>query len=169
MRTLPPHCSHTHDVSLCMRPYLAPGGLRGLICFYSPHTQELVDYFFYALLRTQGEDTTDERSTAGVVPVAEVPNIMRALGFYPTEQVNSLGSAYGTRPYIGKRAKQRHLLWNSSMPRVYAACMFTCGQCWCHCTHPSKTYYSRTTAAAVRAGRKPNPPYCTKYYSSFAK
>lgn len=50
-------------------------------------TQELVDYFFYALLRTQGEDTTEERSTASVVPVAEVPNIMRALGYYPTEQV----------------------------------------------------------------------------------
>lgn len=49
--------------------------------------QELIDYFFYALLRTQGEDTTDERSTANVVPVTEVPNIMRALGFYPTEQV----------------------------------------------------------------------------------
>ncbi|CAM9977972.1 unnamed protein product [Scytosiphon promiscuus] len=48
--------------------------------------QELVDYFFYALLRTQGEDTTDERSTASVVPLAEVPNIMRALGYYPTEQ-----------------------------------------------------------------------------------
>ncbi|CAM9344740.1 unnamed protein product, partial [Sphacelaria rigidula] len=48
--------------------------------------EELVDYFFYALLRTQGEDTTDARSTAEVVPVAEVPNIMRALGFYPTEQ-----------------------------------------------------------------------------------
>lgn len=51
-------------------------------------TQELVDYFFYALLRTQGEDTTEERSTASVVPVAEVPNIMRALGYYPTEQVD---------------------------------------------------------------------------------
>lgn len=46
-----------------------------------------MDYFFYALLRTQGEDTTDERSTASVVPLAEVPNIMRALGYYPTEQV----------------------------------------------------------------------------------
>eukprot|EP00903_Cladosiphon_okamuranus_P005352 g5347.t1 len=48
--------------------------------------EELVDYFFYAVLRTQGEDTTEERSTASVVPVAEVPNIMRALGYYPTEQ-----------------------------------------------------------------------------------
>lgn len=70
-----------------MRPSLAPDSLRRLIRFCSPHTQELVDYFFYALLRTQGEDTTDERSTTGVVPIAEVPNIMRALGFYPTEQV----------------------------------------------------------------------------------
>ncbi|CBJ27265.1 flagellar associated protein [Ectocarpus siliculosus] len=48
--------------------------------------EELVDYFFYALLRTQGEDTTNERSTASAVPVEEVPNIMRALGYYPTEQ-----------------------------------------------------------------------------------
>lgn len=46
-----------------------------------------MEYFYYALLRTQGEDTTDERSTAGTVPLAEIPNIMRGLGFYPTEQV----------------------------------------------------------------------------------
>lgn len=49
--------------------------------------QELLDHFFLALIRTQGEDTTEERSTAGVVPISEVPNILRALGFYPTEQV----------------------------------------------------------------------------------
>ncbi|CAM9978678.1 unnamed protein product [Discosporangium mesarthrocarpum] len=48
--------------------------------------EELVDYFYYGLLRTQGEDSREERSTPGVVPVAEVPNIMRALGYYPTEQ-----------------------------------------------------------------------------------
>lgn len=48
-----------------------------------------MEYFFYALLRTQGEDTTSERSTSNVVPIAEVPNIMRALGYYPTEQVRS--------------------------------------------------------------------------------
>lgn len=48
-----------------------------------------MDYFFYALLRTQGEDTTNERSTANAVPVAEVPNIMRALGYYPTEKVDN--------------------------------------------------------------------------------
>lgn len=52
--------------------------------------QEIVDYFFYALLRTQGEDTTAERSSADTVPLSEVPNIMRALGYYPTEQVGVL-------------------------------------------------------------------------------
>lgn len=49
--------------------------------------QDIMDYFFYALLRTQGEDTTVERSSADNVPLSEIPNIMRALGYYPTEQV----------------------------------------------------------------------------------
>lgn len=49
--------------------------------------QEIVDYFYYSLLRTQGEDTTVERSSADNIPLSEVPNIMRALGYYPTEQV----------------------------------------------------------------------------------
>lgn len=61
-------------------------------------TQELVEYFFYTLLRTQGEETTEERSTASAVPVAEVPNIMRALGYYPTEQV-------GTTQHLSSRAE----------------------------------------------------------------
>lgn len=75
-------------VSSCQQPVLTfVCILLGTFSNCRVPTQELVDYFFYALLRTQGEDTTEERSTASVVPVAEVPNIMRALGYYPTEQV----------------------------------------------------------------------------------
>lgn len=89
-------------------------------------TQELVDYFFYALLRTQGEDTTEERSTASVVPVAEIPNIMRALGYYPTEQV-------GFRKFLLKKVcrwigaclRWKILLSNNRTPvsRVFILCM----------------------------------------------
>ena len=48
--------------------------------------EELIDYFYYAQLRTQGEDTTAPRDAKGAVPLAEIPNLMRALGFYPAEQ-----------------------------------------------------------------------------------
>ena len=50
--------------------------------------EDIVDYFYYAQLRSQpgGEHSTSERNMTGKIPLAEIPNMMRALGFYPTEQ-----------------------------------------------------------------------------------
>eukprot|EP00953_Heterococcus_sp_UTEX-ZZ885_P026794 14445-Heterococcus_DN1.PRE.8 len=54
---------------------------------------ELVDYFYYSQLRAQGEDCTEERATSAggslqtsTVPLSELPHLMRALGYYPSEQ-----------------------------------------------------------------------------------
>ena len=35
---------------------------------------------------SQGVDCTEEREVATKIPISEIPFIMRALGFYPTEQ-----------------------------------------------------------------------------------
>ena len=48
--------------------------------------QDIVDYFYYAQLRTQGEDATEEREITGTVPLQEIPNMVRALGYYPSEE-----------------------------------------------------------------------------------
>lgn len=63
-------------------PYLAliEGGPEGE--FYS----ELVDYFYYAQLLSQGEESTKPRESTGEVPLERIPDLMRALGYYPTEQ-----------------------------------------------------------------------------------
>lgn len=63
-------------------PYLAliEGGPDGE--FY----KELVDYFYYAQLVSQGEESTEARQSTGEVPLERIPDLMRALGFYPTEQ-----------------------------------------------------------------------------------
>jgi len=45
----------------------------------------LIDFFYYAQLRTQGEGTTLPRDVKGSVPLSEVPNLMCALGHYPSE------------------------------------------------------------------------------------
>jgi hypothetical protein len=58
---------------------LLDGGATGR--FY----QEIKDFFVYAQLRAQGEETTEPRNVKLEVPLAEVPNLMRALGYYPTE------------------------------------------------------------------------------------
>merc|ERR1712087_644761 len=47
--------------------------------------KEMVDYFYYAQLRAQGEDTTEARRITGRVPVSEIGNLMRALGYSPSE------------------------------------------------------------------------------------
>ena len=45
----------------------------------------LVDYFYYSQLRTLGENTTGSRCLSALVPLGEIPSLMRALGFYPSE------------------------------------------------------------------------------------
>lgn len=47
---------------------------------------ELEDYFYYALLRSQDVDTMEKRETSTKIPLSQVPFVMRALGYYPTEQ-----------------------------------------------------------------------------------
>ncbi|KAJ0392559.1 hypothetical protein P43SY_000538 [Pythium insidiosum] len=59
---------------------LLEGGKDG--AFY----HEIVDYFYFAQLRVQGENATAAREITAQIPLAEIPNVMRALGYYPTEQ-----------------------------------------------------------------------------------
>lgn len=48
--------------------------------------REIENYFYYAQIRSQGEDTMETRETSDFVDLDQIPNLMRALGFYPTEQ-----------------------------------------------------------------------------------
>ncbi|KAG7390472.1 hypothetical protein PHYPSEUDO_007698 [Phytophthora pseudosyringae] len=68
------------DVALA--PYLAllEGGREG--SFY----HEIVDYFYLAQLRVQGEDSSAAREITAQIPLREIPNVMRALGFYPSDE-----------------------------------------------------------------------------------
>lgn len=47
--------------------------------------KEVVDYFYYAQIRAQGEETTAKRELLGAIPFSQLPNLLRALGYYPTE------------------------------------------------------------------------------------
>lgn len=47
---------------------------------------ELENYFYFAQLRSQGLDTTEMREVSTVIPLEQIPFVMRALGFYPSEQ-----------------------------------------------------------------------------------
>lgn len=47
---------------------------------------ELRDYFYFSQLRTHGEKSIDERKVSGRVSLNEIPNIVRALGFYPSKK-----------------------------------------------------------------------------------
>ncbi|XP_064647461.1 cilia- and flagella-associated protein 251-like [Lineus longissimus] len=47
---------------------------------------ELEDYFYYAQIRSQDVNTMDTRQVSTHIPLSEVPFVMRAMGFYPSEQ-----------------------------------------------------------------------------------
>ncbi|XP_021113198.1 cilia- and flagella-associated protein 251 isoform X4 [Heterocephalus glaber] len=59
---------------------LVPGGREGK--FY----RELEDYFFYSQIRSQGIDTMETRKVSEHICLSEVPFVMRAIGFYPSEE-----------------------------------------------------------------------------------
>ncbi|XP_030873174.1 cilia- and flagella-associated protein 251 [Leptonychotes weddellii] len=59
---------------------LVPGGREGK--FY----RELEDYFYYSQLRSQGIDTMETRKVSEHICLSELPFVMRAIGFYPSEE-----------------------------------------------------------------------------------
>jgi len=85
-----------------IEPFVAQldGGADGQ--FY----EEIVDHFYYAQLRAQGENTTEPREITGKVPISELGNLMCALGFYPsgreidemTAEAKAVAQAAGRTP-----------------------------------------------------------------------
>ncbi|NXA17425.1 CF251 protein, partial [Ibidorhyncha struthersii] len=48
--------------------------------------RELEDYFYYAQLRSHGIETLEPRQVSTHIPLEEIPSVMRAMGFYPSEE-----------------------------------------------------------------------------------
>ncbi len=47
--------------------------------------KDIIDYFYYAQILSKDESTTKIRKLDGRVPLDQLPNLMRAMGYYPTE------------------------------------------------------------------------------------
>lgn len=62
--------------------------------------QDMNDFFYYSMIRSKKENTTRTRKLEGFVPVDELPNLMRAMGYYPTNQeINNMKSEVRFRTY----------------------------------------------------------------------
>ena len=48
--------------------------------------QDINDFFYYSMIRSKKENTTKTRKLEGWVPVQQLPFLMRAMGYYPTQQ-----------------------------------------------------------------------------------
>lgn len=49
--------------------------------------QDMNDFFYYSIIRAKKENTTKTRKLDDKqVPIDQLPNLMRAMGYYPTEQ-----------------------------------------------------------------------------------
>ncbi|NXO91619.1 CF251 protein, partial [Certhia brachydactyla] len=48
--------------------------------------RELEDYFYYVQLCSQGIQTLESRKVSTHIPLEEIPSVMRAIGFYPSEE-----------------------------------------------------------------------------------
>lgn len=58
---------------------LLEGGYEGKLY------NDIVDYFYYCQIKTEGESNNNTRKIIGKIPLDQIPFFMRALGFYPTE------------------------------------------------------------------------------------
>lgn len=61
--------------------------------------EDIIEYFYYCQLRAQGEDSMEERTVSGRIPIEEISSLMRAVGFYPSEaQVVDMLNEVGACP-----------------------------------------------------------------------
>lgn len=51
-----------------------------------PLWNEMVDYFRYAQIRAAGEQSLSEFTIGPTIPISQLPNVMRALGYFPSER-----------------------------------------------------------------------------------
>ncbi|XP_060105340.1 cilia- and flagella-associated protein 251 [Heteronotia binoei] len=82
------------DINLNVLEAAVSLGGKDLIPFYNllnggregEFFRELEDYFYYAQLRHQGIDTMEPREVSTHIPLEQIPFVMRAMGFYPSEE-----------------------------------------------------------------------------------
>ena len=46
---------------------------------------DIIDYFYYCQIRSQGENSMEPRKIIGAIDLDQIPYLMRAVGYYPTE------------------------------------------------------------------------------------
>ena len=46
----------------------------------------IIDYFYFCQIRSHGENVMDVRAITGKIPIAEISTLMRAIGYFPSEE-----------------------------------------------------------------------------------
>lgn len=124
---------------------LVEQGGQGMVPFHAmleggkdgPLYQEISDYFVYAQLRAQGEDAMEARAVGPTMPLSELANVLRALGYYPTEQeVRGVGvdlclSYQSWRHACAAQVKGGVLVWLCIMCAVCSGLLASYGACIC--------------------------------------
>ncbi|XP_076435189.1 cilia- and flagella-associated protein 251-like isoform X2 [Babylonia areolata] len=85
---------HMWEINLTALEAQAKLGGEGLTPFYNmleggkdgSFFAQLEDFFYYALIKHQGTQTLNRRIVSTTIPLSELPFVMRAIGFYPSEQ-----------------------------------------------------------------------------------
>ncbi len=80
---------------------------------------DIIDYFYYCQIRAQGEDSMEPRNLPGYIPLEEVSSLMRAIGYYPSEEeVSNINNEVKYKTFMNNGVMHEHIGLNDFI-RLY--------------------------------------------------
>ncbi|XP_014668651.1 PREDICTED: WD repeat-containing protein 66-like [Priapulus caudatus] len=71
--------------------------------------REMENFFYYAQIRSQGLRTMDVHRVASTMKVEQIPYVMRALGYYPTQrEIDDMMNEVKYSDYVKRESTKRH-------------------------------------------------------------
>jgi hypothetical protein len=119
---------------------LVDGGRDGIFW------QEMKDYFDYAQILSEGEESPEAHFIGTQVALEQVPNILRALGMYPSEQqIDDIINEIKFRDYFATGKHTTHITFDDLIRGLHTlySLLLSLSQISCSVREPSSCFWAQ--------------------------